>query len=130
MYVSNVGISNVLTNVVCLFHEKEQEDNGTSAKDTGPVEDPLPSLILGNKSTYDGGKVVATSKEECVEAHVGSSFVREVLSSLAPVSENQLADEAHHINYTGLWESFNRSSEETKNDVTGNPLTVSSTVRT
>ena len=46
--------------VVGLLHEEEQEDEGCSSEDCGPVEHPLPALSFRYKARDDRGKVIAS----------------------------------------------------------------------
>lgn len=70
----------VFANVVCFFHKEEQEDHGTSAENTGPVEDPSPTLVLGDEAADNWRKVVTAGQEKGVKSHVSSTLVGEVLS--------------------------------------------------
>jgi hypothetical protein len=54
----------IFTNIVCFLHEEKEKDHGTSTEDARPIENPLPTLVLGNETADHGGEIVATSQEE------------------------------------------------------------------
>ena len=60
----------MLTRIVCLFHKEEQEHKGNGRENTGPVEYPLPAMILGNEAADNRCKVVASGQKTGVEAYV------------------------------------------------------------
>lgn len=63
---SNLRDWRLLAHVVRLFHEEKQEDNCKGAENAGPVEHPLPALVLGDEAADDWCKVVAACQEECI----------------------------------------------------------------
>ena len=67
--------------VVGLFHEEKQEDEDEREEDGGPVEDPLPTLILGEEAANDGCEVVASGESEGVDAYVCTALMGEVLKN-------------------------------------------------
>jgi hypothetical protein len=49
--------------VVSFFHEEEQEDETYGAKDSAPVQDPLPALSIGDEASNNGRKEIAASQK-------------------------------------------------------------------
>lgn len=70
----------MLTRVVCLFHEEEQKHKGNGSENTGPVEYPLPAVVLCNEAADNGCKVVASGQKTGVEAYIRSAFMGEILN--------------------------------------------------
>lgn len=65
--------------VVGLFHKEKQEHKNSREEDGGPVENPLPALVLGDEAADDGREVVASCEGEGVDADISATLVGEVL---------------------------------------------------